>query len=406
MSIDAAGYMSTAMWVANARNGGGTYDPESWGYPWRIVLHTIEGSTSVGLIAGHPAPPHLWYNPATRALYQTVPFSRSGFALYQSPGGVHYTNKARALQVEIAGFAAEAASWPQEWLNNLAVDVIVPICQWVASVGASINLLDAPEPGPIPGSAANDAPQRFNATRWATFNGLCSHRHVWSNGDRWDTGGLDTPRLAQHAALIVGGLISDVPGRTPTLEDDDMSIIVQLNEPADPQHGSLWAVDGLFKRRINSMEEYERLLASGSAKKQADGSGWAQWSIDQLRPLTTIEEFSMAGMPQAVASAVGGAVANMGAQIAQQVASTQAQLVAAVGPQIAQAMRDAVAPQIAQAMRDAVAPQITQALQDAMAELARTVAATFTGSRPPLRSQALANPLTVPIPTQGEPTDA
>jgi hypothetical protein len=215
MGVTRDGIVEHAEWIANARNGGGSYDPEGFGYPWRIVLHTIEGSASRGMIAGHGYPPHLWYDPPTRKLYQTVALSRSAFALYQ--GGGHYTNKARALQVEIAGRAAETASWPQQWLDNITVDVVVPLCQWVAQYqGAQINLQNAPPPGVIGGSASEYAPQRLSQQVWAIFSGLCSHRHVPTN-DHWDTGGLDTPRIAAHARLLIAGMLAP-----PTEGEDDL----------------------------------------------------------------------------------------------------------------------------------------------------------------------------------------
>lgn len=303
MGIDRTGYMAEAQWISNARNGGGTYDPEGFGYPWRIVLHTIEGSSNPGMIAGHQYPPHLWYSPRTRAIYQTVPLSRSGFALYQASTAPHYTNKARALQVEIEGFAAQTGSWPQQWLDNLTNDIVVPICRWVALIGGSINLNDAPAPGAIPNSATANAPQRFTPQQWAVFNGLCSHRHIPMGDDHWDTGALDTPRIAQHAALIIAGGLDTQPGRT-VPEEDDVSIIVQLQEPGDPQHESLWAVDGLLKRRIHSLEEMNRLLTTGAAKKQPDGAPFVSWNINQLRPLATVEEWSFADLPMRIASAV------------------------------------------------------------------------------------------------------
>lgn len=226
MATTRDGIVQEATWVANARNGGGTYDPEGFGYPWRIVLHTIEGSTNPAVIAGHAYPPHLWYDPPTRKLYQTVPLSRSAFALYQAPDAPHYTNRARALQVEISGRAAETADWPQEWLTNITTDVVVPLCQWVAQYqGAQINLEWAPAPGPIPGSASATAAQRVSPGIWAVNSGLYSHRHVPMGDDHWDTGGLDTPRIAAHARLIIAGLIAPTEG-----EDDMPDYLLQAND--------------------------------------------------------------------------------------------------------------------------------------------------------------------------------
>lgn len=227
MPVTPDGIVENAQWVTNAHNGGGSYDPNGFGYPWRIVLHTIEGSANPSVIAGHPYPPHLWYDPPTRKLYQTVALSRSAFALYHDPGAPYETNKARALQVEISGHAAETADWPQEWLDNLTVDVVVPLCQWVAQTqGAQVDLTFAPEPGAIGGSATADAPQRVAPGTWALCSGLYSHRHVPMGDDHWDTGGLDTPRIAAHARLLIAGLLDPVTQG----EDDLPDYLLRAND--------------------------------------------------------------------------------------------------------------------------------------------------------------------------------
>lgn len=324
MIVSPDGIFSTAQWINNARNGGGTYDPEGFGYRWRIVLHTIEGSANPGMIAGHAFPPHIWYDPATRKLYQTVPLTRSAFALYQASDAPHYTNKARALQVEIAGHAAETAFWPQAWLDNLTVDVIVPLCQWVASQGGSINLNNAPAPGIDSMSARENAPQRLTSLEWALCDGLVSHRHIPQN-DHWDTGQLDTPRIAQHAAMIIGSELLAAVGRNVPLEDeDDMAIIATLRAPGDPQDGSMWAVDGLFKRRLSSFQEYERMLATNQARKQPNGAGWVDMTMTELQAYTTINEWSLAALPDLVSAAVGEKLDRTFAELPMKIASAVA----------------------------------------------------------------------------------
>ncbi len=218
-----------AQWMANPANAGGTYDTT---YPWRIVLHTIEGSAAPAMIQGHRYPPHLWYQPDTRALYQTVPFDRSAFAL-EHPAGTPETNKARALQVEIGGRAADAGNWPAEWLDNITADVVVPLCQWVAAQGGQIDLADAPDPGAIPGSASPDAPQRMTEAQWRTFRGVCGHRHV-PNNEHWDPGALDLDRIVRHAALTIGGLLAAATSR----EEDPMPWIGRA------QNGTYLMFDG------------------------------------------------------------------------------------------------------------------------------------------------------------------
>lgn len=264
MGVTREGIVEHAEWVANARNGGGTYDPEGFGYPWRIVLHTVEGSANRSVIAAHPYVPHLWYDPPSRKLYQTVPLSRSAFALYQGDG--HYTNKARALQVEINGRAAETASWPQEWLDNITADVVVPLCQWVATYqGAQIDLAWAPAPGAIAGSASEFAPQRVSEGIWAVNSGLYSHRHVPQN-DHWDTGGLDTPRIAAHARLLIAGML---PGTTtPEGEDDLPDYLLRAPEGtivARYPHGALRAI---------TFPEFQHVTSKGVPMLQLDHDNW------------------------------------------------------------------------------------------------------------------------------------
>jgi hypothetical protein len=197
----ADGLVPGATWVQNPRNGGGTY---AAGYPWRICLHTIEGALgtlSASLPGSHAYPPHLWVDPSTRKLYQTVPLTRSAFALYQGDGP--YTNKARALQVEIAGHAATAGTWPDEWLTNIAADVIVPFVDFVRSQGSDINFDNVPPIGAIGGSASEHAPQRLTYQAWTDLDGLCTHRHVPDN-DHWDSGTLNVPRLVEITRELLG----------------------------------------------------------------------------------------------------------------------------------------------------------------------------------------------------------
>lgn len=380
--FDAAGYGNPerVTWVQNAANGGGTYDPEGWGYPWRIVAHTIQGSANPATIATHRAPPQLWYNPIIRAMWQTIPLSRAGLALWQDPNGVHYTNKARAIQVELHGYSEETAGWPQEWLDNITFDLIVPICQWVAKQGASIDLCAAPAPGPIGGSAAADAPQRMTDAQWAVCNTLVSHRHVPQNADRWDTGSLDTPRIAQHAALIIGGMLDSIPGRS-TGRDLDVAVLVQVQAPGDPLHESVWVCNGLFKRLIVSAAEIDDLIATGQVTKQPNGAAYVSWPVEKIRGMATIDEWSIAGMPGAVLAAVGRSPdpkAIAGAVVQQVVP-----LLPQTSPQFAVQLASAVAAQIPQAdpqLADKIATAVSTSIVGAIAALPEQIAEAFTAA--------------------------
>jgi hypothetical protein len=245
-----SGLLPGAQWVNNARNAGGTYVD---GHPWRIVLHTIEGALgtlSSSLPASHQYPPHCWYDPSTRRLYQTVPLDRSAFALYQGDGP--WTNKARALQVEIAGNAATAGEWPDSYLVNLAVDVIAPLCEWVAQQGSMINLGNVPPVGAIGGSASEYAPQRMAYDVWERFDGLCSHRHVPDN-DHWDTGTLNVPRLVQITRELLGSFAEagtiDTPAVTAPAADTRRRRLLDVESTLRPGSPPPYVVDITVPRK-------------------------------------------------------------------------------------------------------------------------------------------------------------
>jgi hypothetical protein len=209
------GILANAKWVQNARSSGGTYATYFHPYPFRFVFHTIEGWLSERLAATHAYPPHLWYSPSSRTLLQTVPLSRSGFALYQDNNGQHYTNKARAIQVELEGWSSEAGNWPEQYLINIAEDVLVPVVLWLRSIGEDLNLDNVPDIGVIPMSARTTAPQRMlPEDEWADFDGVCSHRHVPQN-DHWDSGNARLDTIAWHAKRILAAMAPAAPEDPP-----------------------------------------------------------------------------------------------------------------------------------------------------------------------------------------------
>lgn len=199
--LDEFGYR----YVENPRSSGSTYDPEGEGYPWRICLHTTE-SDGMPNTATHPYSPQLWADYATGQLIQTIPLTRAGFALYQGAFAPYYTNRARAIQVELVGRAKGSDAWPDERLRWIAEKVIVPICKFVESQGGRILFDDAfvPLPGVEANSAREDAPQRLAPIVWAFGTGLCAHRHVPMGDDHWDAL-MSLRKIAAMAVEIMGG---------------------------------------------------------------------------------------------------------------------------------------------------------------------------------------------------------
>jgi len=62
----------------------------------------------------------------------------------------------------------------------------------------------------------------FTYDDWYSFGGICGHQHAPENGDRWDPGRLNVPRIIEHVRSLDGG--ASIPGALP-LEDDDMPYI-------------------------------------------------------------------------------------------------------------------------------------------------------------------------------------
>lgn len=163
-----------------------------------------------------------------------------------------------------------------------------------------------------PHTAAPDVP-------WDGPPGWTCHAQQWTScgwvgsQGRFD---LDVITPAALDSMLLAGWSNQSAPIAATAAGDDMSILIQLNAPGDPQHGQIFVTDGLFKRPIATEDEMNELVRSGAVRKQPDGSAFASWSMDRVAPLTTIGEWSIAGIPAATATAVGTAVsASVNAQV-------------------------------------------------------------------------------------------
>ena len=187
------------LWVPGAERmptrPGGTY----LSAPWRFVFHTIEGEPSAAgfrsLAARHANPPHLWAMPSADLLLQTVPINRSAYALAR-PGSTQ-TNRLRAVQVEVWGYAGKMAGASQATLDWLADRVLAPVARMVP-----INLDNVRPPG---GEYCYGAKSscRMTADEWQRFDGVCGHKDVSDNA-HWDPGGLSMSAIAARAKAQIG----------------------------------------------------------------------------------------------------------------------------------------------------------------------------------------------------------
>jgi hypothetical protein len=199
--------------VPNAKAEGGTYVAD---VPWRFVGHTTEVIPSsiagaVSLAGRHEFPPHLWAWPERDWLVQTVRLDRSAFAL-RHPSGTPETNKMRALQVEVIGFAKDMEGKPDSFWDWIGEEVV----RRLIDAGYAIDLTNiAPTTGGD-GYGTGGA-VRMSRAAWRSFDGLAVHANVPDN-DHWDMGKADLKRVAAAAKPDP----APTPTPPPTSEDDDM----------------------------------------------------------------------------------------------------------------------------------------------------------------------------------------
>lgn len=160
--------------------------------PYRIVLHTTEGSTYGGARSAYKtngASPHFTvsYEGARFRHWQHIAINRSAKALEHRSGTVH-TNRLSAVQIEIVGFAdaIKAAKYGGIYVANFPagyLEGIADLIEWIrrqVSVAPVAALFKA-----YPASYGERNGVRMSAADWLTFNGICGHQHVphQSHGD-------------------------------------------------------------------------------------------------------------------------------------------------------------------------------------------------------------------------------
>lgn len=193
--------------------GPGTY---VGGTAWKFVLHSTEGPAgsiagTIALFQAKPTyAPHLMIDPmGTGRRVQHIPLDWSACALKSGRDGWQ-TNRARAIQMEICGYAADSGGWPDDALWIIA-DVIADC----SKAGYPINPDDTPDDAGLSGTLATEsAPQRMTPLAFHLFDGICAHVRVPFN-DHWDCGALHTPRLAELMRTIVDGQVRTVVPRPP-----------------------------------------------------------------------------------------------------------------------------------------------------------------------------------------------
>lgn len=268
-------WLPTAERIANPFSNGGTYvdDPE---VPWRFVAHTVQGeprtiAAARSMIADHDNPPHLWYMPRHRWLAQTVRLDRSARALLQpdAPGSLK-TNKMKAIQLEIFGYAEDTPRWPAAWWRSIGEDVLVPLIK----AGFDIDLRQ------VAATTGNDGygvrgKVRMTWTAWLHFGGVCCHANVPGNS-HWDIGKGDLWAIANAA--------NEVLNPAPEEEEEEMANkreITWFKNPNHPDpkqrvsHAYLVSRDGLTAKHL-TQDGLDAALRQAAAGKDIIAVNGAQ----------------------------------------------------------------------------------------------------------------------------------
>lgn len=174
--------------------------------PYRIVLHTTEGSTYAGARAAYVSAkvsPHFTvsYERGRLEMWQHVALNRAATALKHPAGTVH-TNRLSCVQIEVVGFATKP-NWPD--------GLIVGVADLLAWIMQETDVKPvAPAFPPYPQSYGLNNGVRFSDADWLTFNGICGHCHVPHN-DHGDPGNISILQLLGSPARQVTPAASTQP---------------------------------------------------------------------------------------------------------------------------------------------------------------------------------------------------
>ena len=162
--------MSYNDWEHIPGNNAGSYNSGGW----KLLLHTTEGSTIAGAVAAYKKNnswPHATISYEENRCVRHLDRNVAARSLSNNTNDGYETNRARCIQIEIVGNAAQAGSWTQQKLD------------WIAT-----KLNEVIEGYPIPLTTTHKG--RLGDKEFSDYAGLCEHRNAPDN-DHWDCGDLD-----------------------------------------------------------------------------------------------------------------------------------------------------------------------------------------------------------------------
>jgi peptidoglycan hydrolase-like protein with peptidoglycan-binding domain len=197
--------------ITSCTGPGTQYD----GYAWSIVLHSTESPPGSidginSLFRSKPCyAPHFTIDPmGSRRRVQYIPWTWSACALRGGRDG-YQTNRGRAVQVEICGYANDAPGWPDDCLYQIA--------DWIVDCmgdGVPINPHNIADMTQFHGVLATEsAPQRLSPAAWKGFDGITAHVQIPYN-DHWDCGRINSLRVRDLVLEILAGQGRPIPPPT------------------------------------------------------------------------------------------------------------------------------------------------------------------------------------------------
>lgn len=183
-----ADYLPGATYVDLGPDGG-PYD--EMGHP-KICWHTTEGTSIAGAEAAYRSyPPHIGYDPRSRVLRQYVRLDRHSYALRGGESDDEYV-----IQIELVGRAAETAGWPDEWYQNIGVDLVAPLRRLVGVPDQHLRFY-GPNEGIV--LASPYSPIRLSDAAFRAFSGHLGHQHVPAPDAHWDPGGFRIDKALNYS---------------------------------------------------------------------------------------------------------------------------------------------------------------------------------------------------------------
>jgi hypothetical protein len=175
---------------------------------------------------------------------QLLPLNVGAYTLENRGGGADTNRSGPVIQVEICGYANDD-------FNDVEIEAMAKWLADLVKAGIPLDLSQHPHfYGANEGIvlARYDAPQRFSAADFQSFNGYMGHQHCPENA-HWDPGRLDADRVERQARAHLG--------ESNESEDEDMTVVCGHSD------GRIFACWGLFKRHL-SQDELNGFLFMGA----------------------------------------------------------------------------------------------------------------------------------------------